>query len=118
MKIENRTPHAVALRQADGGMSLLPPVHPPVRLQFTPGQLEDATVAGVPVHGPSQLLGIAGLPPPREGVLLLVSQLAALGIGALHPERRDVVHPATGAHKGVRRDERGIVAVSAIVRGA
>lgn len=116
MQIENRTPHAVQLFGADGSSRILEPVRPPVRLELRPGSPEAVTADGVTVHAPCTVHGVSGLPEPRPGVLILVSQLAALGISFLHPDRTDVVHPNNQARHGVRRDRDGIIGISGVVR--
>ena len=119
MELENRTPHPITIHRQDGSRLVLPAVKPPVRLDLEPGPQEDRLVAGLPVHSPVILKGVVGLPPRREGVLVLVSQLAALAVQALHPERDDVVHPATGPRQGARRDGCGtVLGVRAVVRAA
>jgi len=59
------------------------------------------------------------LPPYREGVILIVSQIVAMAVSVLLPDRDDVVSPGTAPKDGASRENRrGVVAVSRLIRAA
>ena len=116
MQFETRTPQAIALRRRDGSHSNLPPVAPAVRLELAAGPVERGLLGGMPIRGKVTLKGVSGLPAPRDGVMLVVSQMAALAIAAIHPERTDCLHPASGLSRAVTRDRDGVSSVAALIR--
>ncbi len=117
MEYENRTPHAVGLLREDGTISVLEPVQPPVRIAERMNR-EVAREDGIVIHDPSTFEGVEHLPRKQDGRMVVVSRLAALLIGALHPDRTDVVYPATSQKHGARRDKRGPIAVRRLIRAA
>ncbi len=89
---------------------------PPVRIETAPSDQVD-TIASVPVHAPPRVVRISNLPPQRPGVTIVVSQISAMGIAALHPDRTDVVYPGTGpADKPQRGPRREVVAATRLIR--
>jgi len=104
MRFVNLTPHVVRLN--DGR-------------EFAPS---GAVARCRNVYGPADADGIAtvsigpleGLPEPADGVIYIVSGLAATA--AARAGRRDVVAPATGHPEAVRDAEGRIVSVPCLVR--
>ena len=75
-------------------MRVIPPSRPAVRIQTKTGEyLYD--VDAVPIHAAGKFECISNLPVKQDGVLIVVSQICAIVIGALHPERDDIVFPST-----------------------
>jgi hypothetical protein len=114
--LENRCPHSIAVVDASGRERTIPKSGLSVRIETMPGPIV-GFADGIPVHAPPRWKGIAHLPPLREGVTIIVSQIVALAIAALHPDRWDVVYPGTAPADGAsRRLGRGVVCVSRLIR--
>jgi hypothetical protein len=95
---------------------LIQPTGPATRIQTAPGR-QVGLAAGIPVFEPHQWLEILHLPPRRPNVVVVVSQIVALGIAELYPTRDDVVHPGTAPGDGaVRESGRGVVSISRLIR--
>lgn len=106
MRIENRCPHDITLMRDDGTTFTIPPTKPAVRIKTNSGPAVSA-VSGIPIHGPPRFNRIVNLPPQRDGIAIVVSQIAALAISALHPDRADVFYPGTAPEDGAQRQEDG-----------
>jgi len=117
MKIENRCPHSVTLWDKYGVSIELKPTQPPVRL-MTNAAAKVGEVMGVPIHGPASFAGVQFLPDKRDDTLIVVSQMTALAVSALHPDRDDVVYPGTAPHDHPVRDKerRDIRGVTRLIR--
>ncbi len=115
-KLINLTPHAIALRRSDDSSTIYDGTRDAARINIEPGP-EVGEVDGVPIIGPARFLDIDNLPPRREGILLIVSQLTALAVAALYPDRDDILYPGTGPAYGAHRDSSGgVLAVRQLVR--
>jgi hypothetical protein len=82
----NKTPHVVKLKRIDGTLISLPPVLPTPRLIETSENVgmiwEIPTISRV-------YLRVKDLPPPRDGVYLIVSNMVRMEC----PDRQDLVSP-------------------------
>lgn len=115
LHIANRTPHAISLLTEDGVVRLIEPTRPPVRVLSETG-LEIGTVQGVALHRPSAFGGLSGLPERRHATVVVVSQLAAMAVAAIHPDRDDVFYPDTSPQGGAWRDNGRVLAVKRLLR--
>jgi hypothetical protein len=115
MEILNRTPHAIALIGGDGVTRIIEKTGSPVRIETEPSDQVD-TVDTVPVHAPPRVVRISNLPPRQDSVTVVVSQIAAMGIAALHPERTDVVYPGTGPGDKALRTQKTVFAATRLIR--
>ena len=117
MKIENRCPHSVTLWDKYGQPLVLTPTQPPVRL-LTISANQVGEVMGVPIHGPAGFAGVQFLPDKRADTFIIVSQMTAMAVSALHPDRDDVVYPGTAPHDHPVRDKerRDIRGVTRLIR--
>jgi hypothetical protein len=71
----------------------------------------------VPVFGPSGWEGFTNLPPKRDGVAIVVSQIVGLAVNALAPDRTDIVYPVTAPGDGASRSPgRGVTSVTRFIR--
>jgi hypothetical protein len=114
--IENRCPHAIRVSDGRGAQRVIARTYPAVRIETTPGPLLGYS-DGIPLHAPPGWKGIVHLPEKRCGVLIVVSQIVALAVAALLPERTDVVYPGTGPKDGVNRSaDRGVMSVCRLIR--
>ncbi len=113
--IINKTPHAIALTGSDGVTRVIDKTGQPVRIETEASDQVDA-ICKVPVYRAPRVTGISNLPPRRPGVTIVVSQIAALGIAALHPDRDDVVYPGTGPGDAARRVKRSVISASRLIR--
>jgi hypothetical protein len=95
--IVNGCPHKIVLWTEDGQSLTVHPNLPPVRV-LTEAGTKVGLCLGVAIHAPPRVIGIQYLPERREGQIIVVSQLTAAIVGALHPERDDVVFPGTAPH--------------------
>ena len=117
MKIINHCPHPISLEGADGTITTIRPKRPAVRIETRPGEyLYD--IQTVPVYSASTYERIANLPEKKDGTLIVVSQICAIMINALHPERDDVVFPATAPLDFPTRDASGVRSVTRLIRAA
>ena len=103
MEFENRTPHSVTIFRADGTALVIPKTIPAARVETRPG-VHLGEVNGVPIYGQSQFIGLVNLPDKRDGTVIIVSQITALAVSALHPERDDVVYPGGDPYDAPVRD--------------
>jgi hypothetical protein len=94
--IINLTPHALHIRQIDGGTTVIPPSGTVARRAVTREEL--APLEGIAVRR-SVFGPITGLPEPQENVVYVVSALCAQGLN-----RTDVLVPGEAI-----RDEAGRV---------
>lgn len=115
LHITNRTPHAISLLSEDGSVRLIEPIRPPVRIVSETG-LEVDKVQGVSLHSPSAFGGLSGLPDRRHATVVVVSQLAAMAVAAIHPDRDDVFYPDTSPSGGAWRDNGRVLAVKRLLR--
>jgi hypothetical protein len=115
MQIINRTPHAIALVGSDGVTRIINKTGSPVRVETAPSEQVD-TIDTVPIHAAPRVLRITNLPAAREGVINVVSQIAALAIAALHPDRRDIVYPGTGPTDKPQRVRKEMLAATRLIR--
>lgn len=110
VRLVNLTPHLLNLNIDAATVITQPPDGPPARVQEVRGEPE--IVAGefgsVPVIDVSYAAHVAGLPDPREGVLLVVSRLTAAAV----PDRDDLVFPLDE----VRNDKGDVVGCRALGR--
>lgn len=114
MILKNLTPHVISVK-TDGRISVLEPDGNAVRVKSRLGKVivvED----GITIHGPARITGLQHLPDPQPGTLLVVSQITAAAVAQLHPERDDIVYPATSKFHGAERDTKGVKAVSRFIR--
>jgi len=115
--IVNGCPHKIVLWTEEGLPIALTPNLPPVRV-LTEARAQVGHCLGVAIHAPPRLSGIQYLPERRKGQIIVVSQLTAAIVGALHPERDDVVFPGTAPHDnpvlatGARRISRRLEGVT------
>lgn len=111
-KIMNLTPHPITFQTADGERTTFPS-EGLARVASTPG----AEIAGdfpIPLFAAPVWGAVEGLPPPENGVLIVVSALVA---GRVH--RADVCSPGTGPADGAVRDAGGrIEAVTRLISSA
>jgi hypothetical protein len=110
MEIVNLTPHEVTLVEEGGRRLRIPASGTVARLAIT---LDTDERYGHVTVADAHLGEVDGLPPPRDGCLLLTSMvvaMAATGIG-----RRDVVSPDTGAD-AIRDGAGQVAAVRRLVR--
>ena len=114
-EIINRTPHVIALIGADGTTRIIEKSGSPVRIETASGEKIDQ-VQTVPVHAPSAVLRISNLPPRRDNTIIVVSQIAAMGVAALHPDRTDVCYPGTGPADRPQRINKTIIAATRLIR--
>jgi hypothetical protein len=113
MRLVNLTPHAIALRAADGTDHTIAPSGVVARVATIAG--EPVAVEGIPVPvAPAVAFGsVEGLPEPMPGVAYIVSGL----VGSACAGRADVLVPGTGPADGAIRNEKGhIVAVTRLNR--
>jgi hypothetical protein len=116
MKIENRTPHAIALKHEDC-VRVIEPTRPPVRVSSRLGK-PDWTENGITVHHPSKGVKLQNLPPPVPDTLLVVSQICAIVAAKQHPDRVDLVYPATSVYHGAERGDGGVITVQRLIRAS
>lgn len=110
MEIINLTPHVINLHGNDGTLIQSIPSSGVARVASKPGTLEDRGLP-VPVAAPTVFGEVEGLPPPRDGVVYVVSMLVAQ-----QAKRPDVLSPGTGPNDGAIRDEQGrIVGVTRLI---
>jgi len=116
-QIKNLTPHAITLVQGDTQVTI-PPSGTVARVSTFPGSLLESSLP-VEVWSPITFGEVVDLPPPEEGVILLVSHLVASAA-----KRADVYSPALAfAHSrpndGTVRGEKGeVVGVTRLVRSS
>lgn len=118
MRIENRCPHSITLVDPSGQSVTIDKQRPSVRIRTSSGP-RVGEINGVPLHGPPRFTAILNLPPKQGGVVYVVSQLAALAIAALSPDRDDVCYPGTAPEdNAVRSNEgrRSVLSVSRLIR--
>jgi hypothetical protein len=115
MNIINRTPHAIALVGTDGATRIYEKTGAPVRIETAPSDQVDS-ISSVPVHAAPRVLRISNLPQRQEGVTIVVSQIAAMGIAAMHPDRTDVVYPGTGPADKPQRSHKTVLAATRLIR--
>jgi hypothetical protein len=115
-KITNRTPHVISIKY-DDRVEILEPAGKPVRVKSRLGK-PVWSENGLTVHSSSTNIGLQHLPPPEPDTLVVVSQIAALVAARLHPERTDVVFPATSSYHGAERDGRGVLTISRLIRAS
>lgn len=113
MNYVNATPHAIALR-GEGATRILEPWGQPIRLLTRPGALYRSE-SGIEIYRPSRFLGVTDLPPSAPDTYVIVSQIAAMAIAANHPERPDIVYPASGPYSGVERDQTGVLSIRKLI---
>ena len=111
--IINLTPHAICLFNEDGLSRIIDKKGPPARVTFVPGGDDIVSIDGMPVHPAPRFSAIENLPPPLPDTLYVVSQIVALVVAAVMPERHDVVYPGTS---GAKRSRTGVVAVTHLIR--
>ena len=109
-QIKNLTPHAIMLVQGVSQVTI-PPSGTVARVSTVAGSKLESSLS-VELWSASTLAEVVDLPPPEEGVILLVSSLVA---GAA--KRADVYSPGTGPNDGAVRNEKGhVVGVTRLVR--
>jgi hypothetical protein len=114
--LDNRCPHAICVVDAAGDRRIIEPSGPPVRIETVPGDAV-GLAGGIAVHASPGWKCISNLPPRREDTTVIVSQLVALAVAALHPERGDVVYPGTDPRDGASRVRgRGVMSVTRLIR--
>jgi len=115
MTVLNLTPHTITLRDSSGEDHTISSSGV-ARVESTPGHVTDVLgdYGGTPVYSATEFGEVRHLPEPREGVVLIVSQLVASRV----PGRRDVVYPGTGPHDGAVRDDGRVVAVTRLISAA
>lgn len=116
MKIINKTPHVISLKFEDH-LQIIEPTGPPVRVKTRLGR-PVLTENGVTVHQPSRVTGLQHLPDLEPDTFVVISQITAMVAARLHPERTDLVYPATSAYHGAERDERGVLSVMRLIRAS
>lgn len=115
--LRNLTPHPITLVLPSGRRVVLPPAGHPARLVEAAGERGGLLVAGemLPVCVVPAWPRAAVLPDARPGVRLVVSAAVARA----HPERADLLAPATGPGEGALRNARGaVLAVTRLKRYA
>lgn len=141
MKLVNLTPHSIVLQATDGSRITIEPSGTIARVSSTPGPLLQSGVPGfygvygtlkVPVHGPSVLGPVEGIPPQDrwieptpeypsgyyDGIQDALYIVSGTVLAALGSSRPDVVAPGTGPNDGAIRNDKGqIEAVTRLVRG-
>jgi len=114
--LENRCPHGIAVVDKNGRRRLIERTEPPVRIETVSG-CALGVVDGIALHASPWFKSIANLPPYRCDVIVIVSQIVALAVSVLLPDRDDVVYPGTAPNDGARRNPgKGVVNVSRLIR--
>lgn len=99
----------------DGQTRTIPREAAAARIETRSGeQVSDAD--GVPILAPPRFVAIRNLPERAEGTLVIVSQLLAVAVAALLPDRTDVVYPGTAASDRPLRTQGGIRGVRRLIR--
>lgn len=116
MDLVNLTPHTIDVADADGNVYMSIGSSGVCRVLAAPSEQAFSLLIGnhssVQVVPHAALGKVDGLPDRQDGVLYIVSMIAAQAIMAQHPERRDILYPGTGpADNCVRDDDGKIVAV-------
>jgi hypothetical protein len=109
MRFVNCTPHAITIQTQEGDLIL-----PTTRLaRVAQAQGKEVVMGGVRVMLPGPWGEVEGLPPPQEGIGLVVSALVG---GRMEGSGRgDIFVPGTGPLDGAIRDDQGrIVAVTCL----
>lgn len=114
-EIINRTPHAIALVGTDGKTRIIEKSGSPVRIETSPGACL-GHVFTIPIHAPPTVVRLSNLPIRRENAIYVVSQIAAMGVAAFHPDRDDIVYPGTGPKDGARRANQQILSATQLIR--
>jgi hypothetical protein len=68
-----------------------------------PGRLLSIANPGIPIYGPQEYLGLENVPEKEQGVMYIVSQLAAYFIRINMPDRNDFFYPGSGKNDGAVR---------------
>lgn len=92
-RLVNLTGHVLHLYENGRKTRTLPPDGPPYRLLQTespPGRVADVDVVSITLDR------VGALPPSEPGVLLIVSQVAALGLAVMGLRRDDILFPGPG----------------------
>lgn len=106
-QLKNLTPHTLNIHLASGEVKELLPEPKPARVANSPGECA-GELEGIPVYLPDMVGEVENLPPPQEGVWLVVSAIvaAATAAAAVRPTR-DILVPGTGPlDSPVRKDGR------------
>ena len=108
MRIRNLTPHPVTLI-LEGGETVELPSEGAVRVKMEQEKIDEISLpqGSLPILRERPTV-VEGLPEPEEGVLLLVSRVAAAAIS----NREDIVVPA----EYVREDSGLIVGIKAVAK--
>jgi hypothetical protein len=112
MEMVNLTPHSLTLKD-DESVTSIPPSGQVARVGSTPGgEIEIIDLPCQAFQAPTWGQ-VEGLPPPKEGVVYIVSSLVAGHCKG----RGDVFSPGTGPKDGAVRNEHGhIVAVTRLIQ--
>lgn len=109
----NLTPHALTFITGQGPI-VVPPSGQMSRARYDTTFVEE--IQGVPAYRNNLALP-DGLPPPREGMILIVSAMVQQALRAHGIDRPDVFSPGTGQNDGPIRNGAGkIVGVTRLVQ--
>lgn len=114
----NLTAHPISICRKNNSITVIPPHPPAARIDIETG-LEIGEADGVSVHAPNKYGRVKNLPPPRSGVIYIVSQLTAIILTAQGIRRTDVVYPGFNpCDQPLRDHNKRFVAVRRLIAAA
>lgn len=115
MKFRNLTPHPIGVVDTSGTTRLMMNEDHSIRVHMRDDDTREI-IDGVCIQNGATMASLNFLPTARSDTILIVSQLVAIAVRALHPGRTDVVYPATSHWNGAVRDAQGVRSVRLLIR--